>query len=129
MLITQQEVIDLAYSEDISADQIPLTQISLAEEIYIKPLLLGNLSNVNEINLTDYSPLMQQQLKLALAFWVRFISFYSQFHSSLSVEEMQAALASTYNQAMSYHKALSLSYFQMHTTPKTGKRLINGFLI
>jgi len=74
MLISQTDLIAIAFNRGIDADRIMDSDINVAQWKYIRPALTDDLYTDLINNLSDYDGLMEY-VKPALAYYVKFISF------------------------------------------------------
>jgi len=74
MLISQTDLIAIAFNRGIDTDRIMDSDINVAQWKYIRPALTDDLYTDLINNLSDYDGLMEY-VKPALAYYVKFISF------------------------------------------------------
>jgi uncharacterized membrane protein YidH (DUF202 family) len=74
MLITQEDVIDLAFNRDIEATRIKDADINVAEWKYIRPALTDSLYSNIINNVANYTTLLAF-VKPALAYYVKYVAF------------------------------------------------------
>lgn len=74
MLITKEDIIDLAFNRDVDASRLKNADVEVAQWKYIRPALTDTLYNNLINNISDYDTLLTF-IKPALAYYTKYIAF------------------------------------------------------